>query len=78
MERKTEPPASRFLTFAEVAHHLRISAESVRDKALRPGSELPAVNVGNGTERAVWRITRDSFDRYCQQIERESAERFAS
>lgn len=67
---------SRYMTFAEIAGHLRISVESVRDKALAPGSELVVVNVGNGTTRAQWRVVRSSFEDYCLRVEREAAARF--
>lgn len=62
------------MTFAEVAAQLRISPESVRDKALT-GKELAVVDVGNGSERAQWRVIRSSFDSYCARVEREAAQR---
>lgn len=73
--KKTDEP-SRYMTFAEIAQQLRISVESVREKALTPGSGLTVVDVGNGTTRAQWRVLRTSFDDWCQRIERESAARF--
>jgi hypothetical protein len=69
---------SRYMTFAEVARELQVSVTTVRDKALRPGSPLRAVDIGNGSDRAVWRIGRDTFLAYCEQVERESAARFVS
>ncbi|MGZ6776913.1 MAG: hypothetical protein ACXVGF_04520 [Blastococcus sp.] len=68
---------SRYLTFSEVAHQLRTSVESVREKALIR-RELEVVDVGNGSERAQWRVVRTSFEAYCARREAEAAQRFAS
>jgi hypothetical protein len=72
----TDAQPTRYMTFQEVARELQISVESVRDKALTPGSGLAVVDVGNGTARAQWRVLRSSFQDYCERIERESAARF--
>lgn len=79
MLKKSEPAASppRYMTLTEVAKELGISVESVRYKAL-VSHELEAVNVGNGSDRAVWRIVRASFDAFCERIEAEAARRAAS
>lgn len=79
MTRKREPDTepSRYMTFQEVARELQVSVESIREKALAPGSDgLTVVNVGNGTARAQWRVLRASFHDYCERIERAAATRF--
>lgn len=74
-EQASKPGA--YMTFASVARELDVSVESVRHKAL-VAHELTAVNVGNGGERAVWRVPRASFTDYCKRIEAEAARRFGS
>ena len=76
MARKREEgeKPSRYMTFAEIAHQLQVSVESVREKALI-ARELDVVDVGNGTTRAQWRVPRSSFEGYCTRVERDAAAR---
>ncbi|WP_147681565.1 helix-turn-helix domain-containing protein [Actinomyces ruminicola] len=51
-----------FLTIAEVAEHLQLSAQGVR--ALIQSGELPAIQVG---ARHLWRVPESAFDGYVER-----------
>ncbi|MBW3068887.1 MULTISPECIES: helix-turn-helix domain-containing protein [unclassified Actinomyces] len=51
-----------FLTIAEVAEHLQLSAQGVR--ALIQSGELPAIQVG---ARHLWRVPESAFDEYVER-----------
>lgn len=76
MTRKSESVArSRYMTLGEVAAELGLkSTGSVRNKIY--AGDLVGVNVG--TTGSQLRVTRKSFDDYCERIEREAAERFGA
>lgn len=67
----------RLLTFAEVGRRLGIDPRTVRDKALVT-RQLLAVDVGNGGERATWRVSEEEVRRYIQRITDESQRRFGA
>ncbi|PHP52381.1 helix-turn-helix domain-containing protein [Actinomyces ruminis] len=52
----------KFLTIAEVAEHLQLSAQGVR--ALIQSGELPAIQVG---ARHLWRVPESAFDEYVER-----------
>lgn len=52
----------KFLTIAEVAEILQLSAQGVR--ALIQSGDLPAIQVG---ARHLWRVPESSFDEYVQR-----------
>jgi len=55
-------PKKDLLTPAEAADELRVSAEQVRCLIRR--GELTAVNVGTGSKRPLYRITRRALDEF--------------
>ncbi|MGK2348347.1 helix-turn-helix domain-containing protein [Actinomyces sp. W5033] len=58
--------STTFLTIADVAERLQLSAQGVR--ALIMSGDLPAIQVG---ARRLWRIPEDAFDSYVEaQLER--------
>lgn len=58
--------STTFLTIADVAERLQLSAQGVR--ALIMSGDLPAIQVG---ARHLWRIPEDAFDTYVEtQLER--------
>ena len=58
--------STTFLTIADVAERLQLSAQGVR--ALIMSGDLPAIQVG---ARHLWRIPEDAFDSYVEaQLER--------
>jgi len=75
MARKSEPdPPSRYMPLAEVARELGLkSTGSVRNKIYK--GELVGVNVATLGSSQL-RVTRASFEAYCQRIEAEAAQRF--
>lgn len=79
MPREKNEPAEvpRLLTFAEVGRRLGIDARTVRDKALVT-RQLLAVDVGNGGERATWRIPEEELARYMKRIIEDSQRRFGA
>ncbi|WP_103061887.1 helix-turn-helix domain-containing protein [Actinomyces qiguomingii] len=52
----------KFLTIAEVAEHLQLSAQGVR--SLIQSGELPAIQVG---ARHLWRVPESAFDEYVER-----------
>lgn len=74
MTRTDEPePKPRYMALPEVARELGISAGSVRNKIYN--RQLVGVNVAT-VGKSQLRVTRASFDAYCERIEAEAAERF--
>lgn len=65
---------TRYMTLREVANELGLkSPGSIRNKIYK--GELVGVNVATlGTSQL--RVTRQSFNDYCERIEREAAVRF--
>ena len=58
--------STTFMTIADVAERLQLSAQGVR--ALIMSGDLPAIQVG---ARHLWRIPEDAFDAYVEaQLER--------
>lgn len=53
---------SKFMTIADVAEYLAVSAGQVR--TLIQNGELPAIQVGG---RGQWRISEDELDAYIQR-----------
>ncbi len=53
-------PANQLLTPEEAARELKVSAEQVR--ALIRKGRLPAVNLGTGKKRPLYRITRQDLE----------------
>ncbi|QPL05856.1 MULTISPECIES: helix-turn-helix domain-containing protein [Actinomyces] len=53
--------STTFLTIADVAERLQLSAQGVR--ALILSGDLPAIQVG---ARHLWRIPEDAFDAYVE------------
>ncbi|WP_172119734.1 helix-turn-helix domain-containing protein [Actinomyces faecalis] len=51
-----------FLTIADVAERLQLSAQGVR--ALILSGDLPAIQVG---ARRLWRVPEDAFDEYVER-----------
>ena len=54
------PTTSQLLTPEEAANELKVSAEQVR--ALIRTDRLPAINVGTGKKRPLYRITRQDLE----------------
>ena len=54
--------SASFLTIADVAERLQLSAQAVR--ALILSGDLPAIQVG---ARGLWRIPEDAFDGYIER-----------
>lgn len=52
----------KFLTIAEVAENLQLSAQGVR--ALIQSGDLPAIQVG---ARRLWRVPESAFDAYIER-----------
>ena len=52
----------KFLTIAEVAENLQLSAQGVR--ALIQSGDLPALQVG---ARHLWRVPESAFDAYIER-----------
>lgn len=75
MTQSDEPAEpSRYMALGEVQHHLRLkSPGSVRNKIYK--GELVGVNITT-LGKSQLRVTRKSFEDYCDRIEREAAERF--
>lgn len=63
---------ARFLTLADVAEELAISA--VQARALVTSGELPAIQLGG---RKVWRVEKSVLEEYIQGKYRENARRLA-
>ena len=55
-------PADQLLTPEEAARELKVSAEQVR--ALIRRGRLPAVNLGTGKKRPLYRITRQDLENF--------------
>lgn len=69
----TDQP-SRYMTLGEVAYQLGLkSTSSVRNKIY--DRQLVGVNVTTRGKSQL-RVTRKSFEAYCEAIEREAARRF--
>ncbi|WP_303324846.1 helix-turn-helix domain-containing protein [Actinomyces radicidentis] len=54
--------SEKFLTIAEVAENLQLSAQAVR--ALILSGDLPAIQVG---ARHLWRVPESAFDGYVER-----------
>lgn len=54
--------STTFLTIADVAERLQLSAQAVR--ALILSGDLPAIQVG---ARKLWRVPEDAFDEYIER-----------
>lgn len=74
MTRTDEPePKSRYMALTEVARELGLkSTGSVRNKIY--AGQLVGVNVAT-LGKSQLRVTRASFDAYCERIEAEAAKR---
>lgn len=70
---KPEPKPSRYMQLGEVARELGVSTASVRLK-IRDG-QLLGVNVTT-RGKSMLRVSRASFETYCQSIEDEARERY--
>ena len=70
---RSDEPEPRYMTLSEVARQLGLkSPGSIRNKIYK--GELVGVNVATkGTSQL--RVTRDSFNAYCERIEREATAR---
>lgn len=75
MTRTGEPePKPRYMTLTEVARELGLkSTGTVRNKIY--AGQLVGVNVTT-LGKSQLRVTRASFEAYCERIEAEAAERF--
>lgn len=75
MTRPDEPESKpRYMTLGAVARELGLkSPGSVRNKIY--AGQLVGVNVAT-LGKSQLRVTTESFERYCQAIEAEAAERF--
>lgn len=54
--------SEKFLTIAEVAENLQLSAQAVRTLIL--SGDLPAIQVG---ARHLWRVPESAFDGYVER-----------
>ena len=54
--------STTFLTIADVAERLQLSAQGVRSLIL--SGDLPAIQVG---ARHLWRVPEDAFDAYVER-----------
>lgn len=68
-----EAPRTRYMTLEEVARELRVSRGDVRNKVY--AGHLVGVDIGN-TAQSRFRVTRSSFEAYCDRLEAEAAQRF--
>lgn len=76
MTRTSDPEAKpRYMTQAEVAHELRCSAATVRN--LIYDRLLEGVKL-NHRKNAGVRVTRESFEAYCERIESDFAARLGA
>jgi hypothetical protein len=77
MTQTDEPsPPGRYMTLGEVARELGLkSPGSVRNKIY--AGQLVGVNVTT-VGKSQLRVTRRSFEAYCERIEREALERFSA
>lgn len=67
---------SRYMTLTEVARELGLkSAGSIRNKIY--AGDLVGVNVATVGQSQL-RVTRTSFEAYCDRLEREAAQRFGT
>ncbi len=55
----------RLLTVHETSIQLQVSSEQIR--ALIRKGQLSAINVGTGTKRPLYRITRQSLESFCSR-----------
>lgn len=73
-EKSEQEPPSRYMTLREAARELGLkSPGSIRNKIY--DGQLVGVNVATRGKSQL-RVTRESFQAYCERIEREAAERF--
>lgn len=71
---ESEAKKPRYMTLREVAHELGLkSTGSVRNKIYK--GELVGVNVATVGSSQL-RVTRASFESYCERIERDAAHRY--
>lgn len=70
----SDEPKPRYMTLSEVARQLGLkSPGSIRNKIYK--GELVGVNVATLGSSQL-RVTRESFEKYCERIEAEAATRF--
>ena len=72
-EENKQPP-SRYMSFTEVAHELGVTRNDIRNKVY--AGHLVGVDIG--TKGSRLRVTRESFEAYCERIEREALARFGA
>lgn len=68
-----EAPESRYMTPSQVAHELQVSRATVYNRIY--SGDLLAVSSGS-TKRSALRISRKSFNDYCDRLERDAEQRF--
>jgi excisionase family DNA binding protein len=73
MTRQGEREPSRYMRLDEVAHQLGVSRSTILNKIYE--GQLVGVNVATKGSSQL-RVTRSSFEAYCDAIEREASTRF--
>lgn len=71
---EAEKAAPRYMTLVEVARELGLSRTAIYNKIY--SGEMVGVDVGTG--RSQMRVTRKSFEDYCDRLERKAAQRFGA